>query len=89
MAVTAAPQKAAVPQLKDFAKDGHPKALIETLAENLLASFRAATLLRVSHPVKLPLGRQSNARTLFHIVKSSDLAVSCVHDCWQTQTCLK
>jgi type I restriction enzyme M protein len=31
--------------LKDFAKDGHPKALIETIAEGLLATFRAAPLL--------------------------------------------
>lgn len=38
-------KKAAVPHLKGFSKDGHPKALIETIAENLLASFRAAPLL--------------------------------------------
>jgi type I restriction enzyme M protein len=31
--------------LKGFAKDGHPKALIETVAEDLLATFRAAPLL--------------------------------------------
>jgi type I restriction enzyme M protein len=31
--------------LKGFAKDGHPKALIETIAEGLLATFRAAPLL--------------------------------------------
>jgi type I restriction system adenine methylase HsdM len=36
---------AAVLQLKGFAKDGHPKALIETVAEDLLATFRAAPLL--------------------------------------------
>jgi type I restriction enzyme M protein len=38
-------KKAAVPHLKGFAKDGHPKALIETIAEDLLATFRAAPLL--------------------------------------------
>src|SRR5207248_4491542 len=31
--------------LKGFSKDGHPKALIETIAEDLLATFRAAPLL--------------------------------------------
>lgn len=34
-----------MPHLKGFAKDGHPKALIETIAEVLLATFRAAPLL--------------------------------------------
>ncbi len=38
-------QKTTVPQLKSFDQDGHPKALIETIAESLLASFRAAPLL--------------------------------------------
>lgn len=38
-------QQTTVPQLKAFDKDGHPKALIETIAESLLASFRAAPLL--------------------------------------------
>ncbi len=38
-------KKAAVPHLKGFAQDGHPKALIETIAEDLLATFRAAPLL--------------------------------------------
>ena len=38
-------KKAVVPQLKGFAKDGHPKALIETIAEDLLATFNAAPLL--------------------------------------------
>lgn len=38
-------KKATTPQLKAFTKDGHPKALIETIAENLLATFRAAPLL--------------------------------------------
>ena len=33
------------PQLKGFAKDGHPKPLIETIAEDLLATFKAAPLL--------------------------------------------
>jgi type I restriction enzyme M protein len=32
-------------QLTDFAKDGHPKALIETIAESLLATFKQAPLL--------------------------------------------
>ena len=38
-------KKANTPLLKGFAKDGHPKALIETIAEDLLATFRAAPLL--------------------------------------------
>jgi type I restriction enzyme M protein len=38
-------RKAAVPHLKGFDKDGHPKALIETIAEDLLGTFRAAPLL--------------------------------------------
>jgi type I restriction enzyme M protein len=33
------------PRLKGFSKDGHPKSLIETTAEDLLATFRAAPLL--------------------------------------------
>jgi type I restriction enzyme M protein len=38
--------KAAVtPGLKGFAKDGHPKAVIESIAEELLAAFKAAPLL--------------------------------------------
>jgi len=36
---------AATKQLTGFAKDGHPKALIETIAEELLAAFRQAPLL--------------------------------------------
>ncbi len=36
---------AAAERLSAFDKDGHPKALIEALAEELLASFRAAPLL--------------------------------------------
>ena len=31
--------------LKGFAKDGHPKPLIETIAEDLLATFKTAPLL--------------------------------------------
>jgi type I restriction enzyme M protein len=38
-------KKTAVPHLKGFTQDGHPKALIETIAEDLLATFRAAPLL--------------------------------------------
>jgi type I restriction enzyme M protein len=38
-------KKVAVPQLKAFDKDGHPKALIEAISEDLLAVFRAAPLL--------------------------------------------
>jgi type I restriction enzyme M protein len=38
-------KKASVPLLKGFAKDGHPKALIETISENLLATFKNAPLL--------------------------------------------
>ncbi|WP_316398021.1 type I restriction-modification system subunit M [Bradyrhizobium sp. 33ap4] len=38
-------QKAAMPRLKAFAKEGHPKALIETISEDLLSTFRAAPLL--------------------------------------------
>jgi len=33
------------PRLKGFSKDGHPKALIETIAEDLLATFEYAPLL--------------------------------------------
>jgi type I restriction enzyme M protein len=33
------------PRLKGFSKDGHPKALIETIAEDLLATFSNAPLL--------------------------------------------
>jgi type I restriction enzyme M protein len=36
---------AVTPQLTGFAKDGHPKALIETIAEALLATFKQAPLL--------------------------------------------
>jgi type I restriction enzyme M protein len=36
---------AATKRLTAFDKDGHPKALIETIAEELLAAFRAASLL--------------------------------------------
>jgi type I restriction enzyme M protein len=38
-------RKASTPLLKGFAQGGHPKALIETVAEDLLATFRAAPLL--------------------------------------------
>ncbi|MBI5109086.1 MAG: SAM-dependent DNA methyltransferase [Rhodocyclales bacterium] len=38
-------QQANLPELKGFAKDGHPKTLIETLSESLLAGFKAAPLL--------------------------------------------
>jgi type I restriction enzyme M protein len=38
-------QTDAIPLLKGFAKDGHPKPLIETIAENLLATFKTAPLL--------------------------------------------
>ncbi len=38
-------QKANTPHLKGFSQHGHPKALIETIAEDLLAAFRAAPLL--------------------------------------------
>jgi type I restriction enzyme M protein len=38
-------KKKSTPLLKGFAKGGYPKALIETLAEDLLAIFRAAPLL--------------------------------------------
>ena len=37
--------KATTPCLAGFGKDGHPKALIETIAEDLLAAFRQAPLL--------------------------------------------
>jgi type I restriction enzyme M protein len=37
--------KATKPRLTGFDKDGHPKALIETIAEDLLAAFRKAPLL--------------------------------------------
>lgn len=38
-------RKATMPRLTGFGKDGHPKALIETIAEDLLAAFRLAPLL--------------------------------------------
>jgi type I restriction enzyme M protein len=38
-------RKATTPRLTGFAKDGHPKALVETIAEDLLAAFRQAPLL--------------------------------------------
>ncbi len=37
--------QATAPLLAGFGKDGHPKALIETIAEDLLAAFRQAPLL--------------------------------------------
>jgi type I restriction enzyme M protein len=41
----AAWRNATAPRLTGFGKDGHPKALIETIAEDLLATFRKAPLL--------------------------------------------
>ncbi len=38
-------KKTSTPQLKGFAQDGHPKPLIETIAEDLLATFKTAPLL--------------------------------------------
>jgi type I restriction enzyme M protein len=38
-------QTASVPLLKALAQDGHPKPLIETISEDLLATFRTAPLL--------------------------------------------
>ena len=38
-------RKANIPRLKDIAKGDHPKALIETLSEDLLETFREARLL--------------------------------------------
>ena len=38
-------QQASMPQLKGFSQDGQPKALIEAVAENLLATFKRAPLL--------------------------------------------
>ena len=38
-------RKATTPRLTGFGKDGHPKELIETIAEDLLAAFRQAVLL--------------------------------------------
>jgi type I restriction enzyme M protein len=38
-------QTASAPLLKGFAQDGHPKPLIETIAEDLLATFKTAPLL--------------------------------------------
>jgi type I restriction enzyme M protein len=37
-------KKAHLPKLKGFAKDGHPKELIEALSEDLLATFKTAPL---------------------------------------------
>ena len=38
-------KKANTPALKSFHKDGHPKVLIETIAEDLLATFKSAALI--------------------------------------------
>ena len=38
-------RKATTPRLNEFDEDGHPKALIETIAEDLLAAFRQSPLL--------------------------------------------
>jgi len=38
-------QTASVPQLKGLAKNGHPKPLIETIAEDLLGKFKTAPLI--------------------------------------------
>jgi type I restriction enzyme M protein len=38
-------RQATTPRLTGFGKDGHPKALIETIAEDLLTAFRQAPLL--------------------------------------------
>jgi type I restriction enzyme M protein len=38
-------KKASTPLLKSFAQNGHPKPLIETIAEDLLATFKTAPLL--------------------------------------------
>jgi type I restriction enzyme M protein len=38
-------RSASTPRLRGFAKDGHPKALIETLSESLLADFKVVPLL--------------------------------------------
>jgi type I restriction enzyme M protein len=38
-------REAATPQLKGFSQDGHPKALIESIAEDLLNAFKRAPLL--------------------------------------------
>jgi type I restriction enzyme M protein len=38
-------KKDSTPLLKGFVKDGHPKPLIETISENLLATFKTAPLL--------------------------------------------
>jgi type I restriction enzyme M protein len=38
-------RKATTPRLTNFGKDSHPKALIESIAEDLLAAFRQAPLL--------------------------------------------
>ena len=37
-------KKATTPLLKGFAKEGHPKRLIERISEDLLATFKAAQL---------------------------------------------
>ena len=42
-------RKATTPRLTGFGKDGHPKELIETIAEDLLAAFRQSPLLDVYH----------------------------------------
>ena len=55
------------PLLKGIAKDGHPKALIETLAEDLLATFRARPAARPLRRLSAPhglLGRDHAGRLL-------------------------
>src|SRR5262249_52983874 len=61
-------KQASMPLLKGFAKDGHPKALIETISEDLLATFKAAATQRLrslSAPHGL-LGRDHAGRLLPH-----------------------
>jgi type I restriction enzyme M protein len=60
-------KESAKPNLKGFAKDAPPKALIETIAEDLLASFKAAPLLGMAIraadycPIDHPLRNRSDA----------------------------
>ena len=58
-------RKATTPRLTGFDKDGHPKALIETIAEDLLATFQPGAAARCLRRLPAPdglLGRDHAGR---------------------------
>ena len=62
-------RKATTPRLNGFDKDGHPKALIETIAEDLLATFQPGAAARCLRRLPAPhglLGRDHAGRLLPH-----------------------